>query len=325
MLWLKEVIGGMSRVKVLLKFGFFAVVGLLMEFPQLAAQNFEKEPELYFDLGEASQFELTSESKRELLSMIKRRGEELERELSNPDSLGEAVLEFEAHLKRSKSYFAQMVGMGCAIGAACVAGYLFASVLPSSVMQREPWLSAFIILGHSGLWAFNIGALGFGLAMKDGVEEKAIVPKVFLDLRSRSILEAAQDVSAQMRAMAVPLSFWSIRRLRDFTYRFLAFQALERLILEMEIEKDSDFERVLKLTGSQKKIVDDEWAADWSDVQKKKVQVEAIRALRRLELATLRVMEDGMADIGGPMPIDEWVEKDCLAMIKLYMKNRNSF
>lgn len=311
-------------MRVLLFFIFAALVSLALASSPVAAQNFEKEPELYFDLGEASQFELTSESKRELLSMIKGRVEELEQELSKPDSLGEAVLEFEGNLKRNKNAFAQMVGVGCAIGAACVSGYLFTSVLPSLAIQREPWLSAMITLGHSGLWAFNIGALGFVLAMKGHIEEKSPAPKMFLDLRSRSILQAAQDVSAQMRAMAVPLSFWSIRRLRDFTYRFLAFQALERLILEMEIEKDSDFERVLKLTGSQKKIVDDEWATDWSDVQKKKVQVEAIRALRRLELATLRVMEDGIADIGGPMPIDEWVEKGCMEMIKLYMKNRNS-
>lgn len=123
--------------------------------------------------------------------------------------------------------------------------------------------------------------------------------------------------------MAIPLSFWSIRRFRDFTARLIGFQALEQLIIGAEFEEESDFSRSLQITGAKRKIVEDEWAKDMSDVQKKKVTLRALRELRRLELATLKVMLSGMEELVGPLSKEAWSQADCMTLLRTYLKLRD--
>lgn len=230
---------------------------------------------------------MSLDAQKELLRMIVKRIEYLE---SDPLSLDD----FEASVaaKKRERQLAQRYSKWCWAGGCAVLG---AGV---SVMGME-WLLYSVGRSYQtisasphGVWFFMGalgaslgGSLGFGFAQAKNSTMPLGQEKKYYSFRMEEILKVAAEVSLRMRAVAVPIGFWSVRRERFFQARFPSFQALEGLILKDEQKMHQMIEDALKELGLSSERRDE--ITELTETEIHWMRVIYQKRLRHLELETL--------------------------------------
>lgn len=229
----------------------------------------------------------------------------------------------QARLKAVKRFRACLAGALCglAVGGASFLGFHeLITLTGTNTNVIPPEVLSAMVGGNLG---FVGGAIGFGL-VDASMPNESYPHTVALDERSREVLQAARDLAKQMKAMSVPMIFWSTKRLRDFVARYVAFAALERVLLLSEIEEGSEYGKALRLTGMRESLKDLDWSQDDTEMKLKLIKERALRELRRVELETLQYMQRNLEDLNSPfLKIDyEKLSIDrCFAILRYLMSD----
>ncbi len=272
--------------------------GLLAQEDSIQYGLFDHDSALYFDVGEGSQRFLSVPEREELEVLLEARIRNLQETLATPTLFESAVEAREAELKsirRFESWLFGVVGAGAGVvGSLATLDYLMGGLGP--LLNSVPTRFGFTIIGLSFA---KVGAsLGVALAQARHQPEGIKREIDYLDLRSREIIKAAQDVSARMRAMAVPLSFWSTRRFSDFVETYVAFFALERILINDQHGLTAQMNDALERSGQSHILKNKEVQMDAVDAQLTKQRLAGVRKLRQLELETLRLMKTNLNGLG---------------------------
>lgn len=254
-----------------------------------------KDPGLYFDLGPRSSEELTSRAQKGVREAIRLRIEILSAQLSQSSSLHEDVKKELSNLVKTRQLNTLWVALaGGVVGAGLtwlgLQHSLPSLTAPNVVMYTAPTL---------GLSSFMIFASLSAAFANIRNSPPMVSAKMASDRRSEELVQAAEDIAEQMKAMAVPLSFWSVRRLQDFTVRFVALVGIEKLILNRPQYIEDRIKRAFQLAGLST-LADLAFMEDEAQAALTESELVGLNCIRRIQINALRAMESALDD---PVPV----------------------
>lgn len=240
---------------------------------------------------------LTQESRTEIETLMSDRILALKVALNQLTDLERAAIDTQSNIKDANHKIFMMIGGFCAFvgaGAAIWVGERFCQL--SSLPYPAGPIGQALFAGTGAMLAFALGASIHQLRSPPPQPEKF---KLILDRRGNEILAAAEDITDQIRAMAVPINFWSIRRFHDFVNKINLLRTLELILIK-------DFhlieERMKKYLAETKyaRFMGGEIDDDLSDAELQAQRARIVRAFRRLELDALKFVQDQLPELNHP-------------------------
>ncbi len=285
--------------------------------PALGAENnseypFHKPPVNYYDAGDS----LSGGAQKYLRALIEQRLKQIETRfaevIETELAIDQSRLEAEKMLRaRSRALGAAGIGIGMILGFSAI--HTATSFFPIRAPGDSILTGLAISLG--GLHGWSIGLV---LASRGKPHEKSNY-KLVIDGPGEEILKIAEELSSQIRGMAAPRAFWSMRRLQDFTRRMVAFAALEQVLLKQVNNVTDEMKSALHDLNLDRFLVDPiqvELAEANLDMMRSRI----IRKFREIEYQTLKLVAQ-IYDDDVKIPFEKidysrLSESQCVALLK---------
>ena len=278
-----------------------------------------KESGLYFDLGHGSEQMLSSDAKLEIRVLLARRIQYLNQELSRELELQRAYQSAVKNIKSTQLPLICMVGGACAfVGSGAFVWGINQFHNLTSIQGPASVLSFLAIASAGGMIGFSLGASAVSLFREDPQPPKY---RAILDRRGDELLNAAEDLVEQLKSMALPLNFWSVRRFQDFVIRLNLLRALEKILLK-------DFDKIEKemkeyiARSSYSRFLTKEAPDDLADAELQSQRSRIVQQFRFLELQALTNIEPALEEIDHPflkIEVDGLSHEQCMSVLRHLM------
>jgi hypothetical protein len=297
----------------------FAFLSLCLVFfgPALKAEQssdypFPKPPVNYYDAGESlsggAQKYLRALIEQRLKQIEKRFAEVIETELAIDQSRRQAEDILRA---RTRAFGAAGIGIGLVLGFSAIHTVTSFFPIPS---PADIFLSG-LAVSLGGLHGWSIGLV---LATRGKPTQKSQY-KLVIDGPGEEILKIAEELSSQIRGMAAPRAFWSMKRLQDFTRRMMAFAALEQVLLKQVNQVTDEMKSALHDLHLERFLVDPvqvEIAEADLDMMRSRI----VRKFREIEYQTLKLVaqiyDDDVKIPFEKIDYSKLSETQCVALLK---------
>lgn len=295
-----------------LAISFFMGLGVLGSGSLRAEFPFQLPPVNYYDAGES----LSNDAQRYLRNIIGERLIAIQGKVSQIEDTESAIDEAKRQSLINERARARMFGtVGLFSGG--TAGFLLLwGLSPSLSLPAQ----ADTILKVTATVIGSLNGWSMGLAWAS--RERSNTPKqyrIVIDGRGEELLKAAEDLSAQIRGMAAPRLFWSMRRLQDFTRRIVAFMALEHLLLREMNQITDDMKSALHELNLDRLLFTDS-AGEQTEIEIDSLRTQIIRRFRQLEYHTLKnvaqIYDDEVKIPFQKIDYSKLTERQCIAVLK---------
>ena len=298
-------------VRGILFISFFAVC-FLGSSPAQAEYPFQVAPVNYYDAGDP----LSGDAQNYLRSIMGERIQAIEQKFNEVVKTEEAIDEAKIQAGLAQRTKARIYGAsGFVVGSAAGLG-LLTSLSP--FLPLTPPTEMILTALATSLGGLHGWSIGLVLASRsDNIPSRPY--KLIIDGRGEEILKAAEDLSGQIRGMAAPRIFWSMRRLQDFTRRMVAFMALEHLLLRETNQISDDMKSALHELRLDRLFVNDNHS-ETAEVEIDLLRTRIIRRFRELEHQTLKsvtqIYDDEVKIPFQKLDYSKLSEQQCIAVLK---------
>jgi hypothetical protein len=291
---------------------FLVLLGSDLKAGQSSDYPFPKPPVNYYDAGETlsggAQKYLRALIEQRLKQIEKRFSEVIETELAMDQSRRQAE---EILRARTRAFGAAGIGIGLVLGfsASQTATSFFPIPSPANVFVNG--LAAMI----GGLHGWSIGLV---LATRGKPPQKSNY-RLIIDGPGEEILKIAEELSSQIRGMAAPRAFWSMKRLQDFTKRMMAFAALEQILLKQVNQVTDEMKSALH-DLSLDRFLTDPVQVEIAEADLDMIRSRIVRRFREIEYQTIKLVaqiyDDDVKIPFEKLDYSKLSETQCVALLK---------